>query len=844
MEAGKRRAVTWGRWLLFPLILILIIISVYFFLTYIRGNMIRDQQEDLATIADLKAEQIKEWRQEREVDARRIRESPFFIREAQEYLAHPSPGDRERELLQWMESYRQNYDYRSLFLVNLDIEPVLSVPPGGETLGIDALALLQEAMEQEKIVLSDLIYEYTVEGIHINLIVPIPSQPGGGPAMGALLLRISPYDFLYPYIQSWPTPTETAETALVRRDGDEVVFLNELRHRSGTALNLRFPASDPKLPAAMAVNGVEGIVEGVDYRGEHVLAAIKPVPHSPWYVVAKEDTAEIYSPVMTRTWLMIGITAALLVALASLFGFLWFRRQSRFYREKYQAEVERRALEKHYEYLTRYANDIILLMDKDWNIVEANQHALDVYGYVRDEFMGMPAASLHSHQTRSDFSERAEEINRGGGVVFEAEHRRKDGTTFPVEISARRIDVEGKTFYQEIIRDITERKRLQESLESLNRCFLGLGTDPLDNMQKIALAGADILDGALITYSRLEKGLLHVFLTTEEGMGFVAAENPYDRLSYEAISGNWDQPTNIDDTAAYGYESFPPQVREGNYRSFTGLPVRTGERTVGFLGMYRKKSRAPSSSEKDILGMLARAMAVEEERLAYEDSLRDFLDIASHELRHPMTIIKGYAETLSTHVDTISNDLKVEFLQHITEGVKRLERLVHQLLETSHMERKELDINKRRSDPRDLLARAVRELGDRGFDRDIHTSIAAEVRQVSADPQWLLNAIIILLENAALYSPPDTPLEVKVEEKSGEVIISVLDRGSGVPEEERERIFERFYQLEDVRHHSSPGLGLWLYIARQIAEAHGGRIWHEPREGGGSIFRLCLPSTP
>jgi len=75
----------------------------------------------------------------------------------------------------------------------------------------------------------------------------------------------------------------------------------------------------------------------------------------------------------------------------------------------------------------------------------------------------------------------------------------------------------------------------------------------------------------------------------------------------------------------------------------------------------------------------------------------------------------------------------------------------------------------------------------------------------------------------------------------GEVVVSVLDRGEGVPEGERERIFERFYQVGDAEHHSVPGIGLGLYIARRIVEAHGGRLWYEPREGGGSAFRFSLP---
>ncbi len=83
-------------------------------------------------------------------------------------------------------------------------------------------------------------------------------------------------------------------------------------------------------------------------------------------------------------------------------------------------------------------------------------------------------------------------------------------------------------------------------------------------------------------------------------------------------------------------------------------------------------------------------------------------------------------------------------------------------------------------------------------------------------------------------------MEVQLEESDFEQVVSVLDRGEGVPDEERLKIFDRFYQVEDVLHHSI-GLGLGLYIATEIVEAHGGRIWCEPREGGGSAFRFSIP---
>ena len=113
---------------------------------------------------------------------------------------------------------------------------------------------------------------------------------------------------------------------------------------------------------------------------------------------------------------------------------------------------------------------------------------------------------------------------------------------------------------------------------------------------------------------------------------------------------------------------------------------------------------------------------------------------------------------------------------------------------------------------------------------------------MEADPERIARVLVILIDNAVNHSPRGSPVEVEanpVDEKG--VTVAVMDRGWGVPEDERERIFKRFYQVEEAVRHSNPGIGLGFYIAREIVEAHGGKIWCEPHEGGGSIFRFTLP---
>ena len=139
-------------------------------------------------------------------------------------------------------------------------------------------------------------------------------------------------------------PSETAETLLVRREGNEAVFLNELKFQKHTALALRMSLDSTDLPAVKAALGQEGIVEGVDYRGVPVLAAVRAVPDSPWFLVAKMDTAEVYAPMREWLWLTVLFVGVLLFGLAAAVGFLWRQRHAALYRQKYEAEHKYRDL--------------------------------------------------------------------------------------------------------------------------------------------------------------------------------------------------------------------------------------------------------------------------------------------------------------------------------------------------------------------------------------------------------------------------------------------------------------------------------------------------------------------
>ncbi len=429
--------------------------------------------DQLISIGGLKADQISEWLQDRWRDANTLRANEPVERLITQWLAGrggPLPADVRR----YFAALSADNQYASIAVFDRYGRQRWPTMAATGDVGQYVVEAVDGALLWRRTVFVDL--HNSANGLPtLGYVVPIDvAHHGPSAPVGAVYLRIDPAHFLYPLVQTWPVPSGTAETLLVRRDGDMVTFLNPVRGFSGAPLTLAIPVTDRQLPATEAVNGVTGVVEGVDYRGAKVLADLRAVPgtRSPfrdtrWYIVAKENLSEVYAGAFGRATTAIGVMAAA-VAIAGLGVLLFWRsRESRSLQALQAAERERRALGQHYEYVTQQANDIMLLLALDGEelrVVDANERAARSYGYSIEELRAMTLRDLRSETSPIGYEESLDLVRAQGAAVIESEHRRRDGSVFPVENSARLMEIEGRQYLQCIARDITERKRAEEAL--------------------------------------------------------------------------------------------------------------------------------------------------------------------------------------------------------------------------------------------------------------------------------------------------------------------------------------------------------------------------------------------
>ena len=303
------------------------------------------------------------------------------------------------------------------------------------------------------------------EGVHLDLMVPVHA-PGADPAATAPIavigLQVNPRLVLFSIIQSWPTASATAETLMVRRKDGEVLFLDASRHQTGTAMN---PSLDRVgLPTAMVAQRQPGFTEGVDYRGVPVVAVLRNVPNSPWSLVAKMEQAEIYAASRAQAVRAVGIMALLILVSGLGIVALWRQRNLEYFRATLGQQKRHAIVAERFEYLMRQANDLILLAGDDGKIVEANDRAVQVYGLSSARLRGMEISELCAPELRAAHERQMAELEQNRGVLYETVQQRADGSTFPVEVSARLADIGGVNHRLFIVRDITERRRSETEL--------------------------------------------------------------------------------------------------------------------------------------------------------------------------------------------------------------------------------------------------------------------------------------------------------------------------------------------------------------------------------------------
>lgn len=814
----------------------------------------REVHKQLLAVADSKVKHITFWRAQKIGEARIVLNSRFTLAGVERLVRGRSPAAEQAVIHQWLDALCRELQYAGATLTDAAGNIVLT---RGRLFG-DAehlRELTRQVIGQTDVELTDL-HLHQGAPPHLGLNVPLRTAPGA-PAFGALLIGLDPSDYLYPLLERWPIHSETAESLLVRREGDAVVFLSPLRKRPADQPRLLVPLTRRDVAAVRAITGEEGMIDASDYRGVPVYAAVHSVPGTPWRLVAKVDSEEVLAPLRWRSGLAGALAVALIFAAGTLVLVLWRRNEVRAYRERYEGELARRETAERYEAERRAMNEELRQsvqalgesearfrgafeqvavgmnqVSQDGRFLRVNQRFTEITGYSREELLGMTYGDVTHPEDRAADRRHVEPVLRGEVATSSWTKRyiRKDGETIWVAITASLLRTPGEPQHLlGVVEDITAHVRAEEALRQSEERFR--------QVVERAPEGILVITGLEIRYAN------------PAGVQMFGAESAAQLTGRSILD--------------FVHPDERSVARERCLTAVGGTPVgRSGRRLLKLTGEEFPGEVHGGSivydGEPAALGFFRDATEqkrAEEERSRLEQRLRQAQKMESvgrlaggvaHDFNNHLTVINGYCDMLLESL--APDDPLAEELTEIRGAGDRAAALTQQLLAFS---RKQI------VEPRPIvLNQVVEEFGRLvrrliGDDIEVVTEIDPALGTVMADRGQMHQVLMNLAVNARDAMPGGGRIAVITanaelgasdaalqDAKPGPyVVLTITDSGTGMSQDTLQKIFEPFFTTKPM----GAGTGLGLATVYGIVEQSGGFIRVVSEPGRGTTFRIHLP---
>jgi PAS domain S-box-containing protein len=816
-------------------------------------------QENLSSIAELKSKQLSEWMKERRGDVNVLFVNEGFSAQTKVYLenlqnpkaaqdtkAAVAQSLSKKRLHDWFASIQIHFDYsEAFFLDNLGTIRFQMSESAQPILGSPSEAVSRAAAESLRSGKGEFVDFYkdkdgSAQNIRLAFVAPIfdPSSPSSDAArlpLGCMVVLVDPNKYLYPLIQRWPTPSPTSESMLVRRDGDDVLYLNELRFHKDAALRLRFPLNGENIPSVRAVQGEVGFLENcVDYRGVPVVADVRPVPDTPWFLVNRLDKAEAYAQLRTDGWTAILFSVSAIIVVILTVAGLYFRQrgQTRFLRSSLAAaEAIRKSENQYYNLFNTIGEGFCVIemvfdaQDKpvDYRILEANlafQEINDAFESktglttTQDGELGLRSAMLTNDLHLFALL---------GKIALTGESMRSEIKSTSLNhyfnVSAHRVGKPEQRHVAILLDDVTANKRAEAKVNTLARvieqCPVSVViTDPNGVIQFVNL------------FFTQRTGY-----SVEEVVGKTPRLLKSGKTPPERFVELW---TTIKSGKNWSGELFN-RTKDG--RAYTELahiaPVMDEKNQI--IHFVAVKEDVTASNET-ALALLNAKQTAEHANAAKGE----FLATMSHEIRTPMNGVIGMTGLL---LNTDLTEEQRRYAEIVRTCADSLLVLINDILDFSKIEAGKLDLESVDFELDTLLHETATMMAER-----IHKKGLAFISSVTPGTPCLLRGdsgrlrqmLINLIGNAFKFtSQGEIVVRVSLQSETAESVVlhfSVRDTGLGIPNNKLGSLFQKFSQVDVSTTRKFGGTGLGLAISKQLAELMAGEIGVKSEEGKGSEF--------
>ncbi|MCF8226849.1 MAG: PAS domain S-box protein [Bacteroidales bacterium] len=426
---------------LFILLAIGMCAGAVFYLQHAKQKVLVDTENELHTINRIKSDQVNQWLKER------LSEANFFTKSTgfPEVIKDIVSGNKEAVTVYWnaLEHILSDNRYENVLILNADGELSFSFNSSVKKPDQITISNALEVFRSGSVSIKDFYYCNIHGEIHYEIIAPVRDK--SQPIIATVTFLCDPLDYLYPILANWTSHSKTAESYIVKRQGDSVVFLTGLRHTDNSKLQLSMSLDEVENTAVLAVAGHEGTTKGVDYRGERVIADMQKIPGTDWYIITEMDVKELFSEINRQMAVLFIMVVLSLFLVGTLVAWFYHLRQRNFYREILKNRSELYRAQEEFGATLYSIGDGVITTDQEGRIKNVNPAAEQLTGWDEADAVGRQIDEVFhivNEETRVKLESPVEKTLREGKVVGFANHTvliSKSGKETPINDSGAPI---------------------------------------------------------------------------------------------------------------------------------------------------------------------------------------------------------------------------------------------------------------------------------------------------------------------------------------------------------------------------------------------------------------------
>ncbi|MCK9387391.1 MAG: PAS domain S-box protein [Sulfuritalea sp.] len=815
-------------------VIVAVTITAIFFVI---GHYRERETARLQTIADLKTRQIGDWLKERQGDAEFLRTSEVM---AENYSGWRERGDRasRNQLLDRLEQFRVSKHYESTLLY--DAQDELLWDSTGGTYAVDPkLRTAARHAVAAKRTGQPVLYRDANDRLHLDFVATLAVR--GNRPNPLVIFHVDPTAHLFPMLQTWPVPSASAETLLFRRDGDQVLYLNDLRHHPDSAASLRVPLATGKLMTARVLRGEfeQGDqISGEDYRGVSVLGVARAVPGTDWFLIAKLDRKELFQEAWRDSaWIALGALLSLIVAIA--IAVVWRQRldlaESK---RKHEDQAEKLRAMELLDALVESAEDGIFVKDMDGRYLLFNRACCRRFGKTPEEVLGRDCSAFFPPEEAARLAANERQVMAENRAISHEETLTTVEGPRVMHITRGPLhDTDGKVIgLFGISRDITQLKRSEEMLRMLS---LAVEQSP----ESIVITNVE---------GRIEYVNEAFIRTSGYSQDEVIGQNPRilnsGKAPPETYATMWSA---LADGQPWKGEFYNRRKDGSEYIEFAIItPIRQPDgRITHYVAVKEditEKKRVGHELDRHrhhLEELVAnRTTELDEARQRAEvanAAKSSFLANMSHEIRTPMNAIVGLTHLLRRGQPIPE---QADKLDKIATAADHLLSIINDILDLSKIEAGKLALEQTDFSLTAILDHTRSLVAEQAKAKGLALWVEADVMPMwlRGDPTRLSQALLNFAANAVKFTEQGAiTLRAHLLKDSDDelrVRLEVEDTGIGIPAAQLPNLFQTFVQADASTTRKYGGTGLGLVITRRLAEMMGGEVGADSTPGRGSTF--------